>query len=144
MIELQKLSIVAKQTTNSIAIVNLDGSINWVNHGFENTHNLDSNKKPLKATNIFEIQGLAKIKTKFYQCVQSGLTVDFSTEIVVNDKSTRHLQISLTPAFDKASNQATSIILIETDITRLKEKEHKLNKQNKEMLEITKSWKSRL
>jgi PAS domain S-box-containing protein len=131
--ELEKLSIVASETDNVVIILDVNANIEWINHGFYKLYgyNLEELKNNDKA-NILNIKHDKSVKFHIDKCIFQGKSVVFESEqISVNNKKL-YIQTTLTPILDL--NQDTKkLIAIETDITRLKDAENKINKHRLEL-----------
>jgi signal transduction histidine kinase/CheY-like chemotaxis protein len=123
--ELEKLSIVASETDNSIAIFNNDGRLEWANSGFEklydvNINDLIRNKKD----SIEKVIPNAEISKYVDMCRESRTSVIFETRIAPDENKETWIQTTLSPFI--RSGAISKIISIDSDITRLKTYEKEL------------------
>ncbi len=133
--QLEKLSAIARETDNSVAILNPDGTFEWLNKSCKRIHGLS--KKQIKKNeklNIFKISINNNIEEHFKTCLQEKKSVFYESTIVRNDKKI-WLQTTLTPLLDEKGN-VKNLIAIDTDISQLKETEIKIEIQNKELINL--------
>ncbi len=135
MIELEKLSLITKETDNSIVLLSPTGEIEWVNEGFHRMYKytLEDYRKAFGnylfiQSETLDSQGIIKevIETKrpeTYQTVFETRTGEFIW-----------VQSRLTP-IQNSNGSIKSIIAVEADITKIKEAERELKERN-ESLEI--------
>gem|GEM_PF-4992640 len=135
--ELEKLSIVARETDNSIMIMDSTGRFEWINDGFIrlNQYNLEKLINE-RANNILDYSTNPDIKEHFSECVNEKKTVIYESEVIRMDGSSFWAQTTLTPVLNSAGNVAR-VVAIDSDITRLKEVQDEVYKQ-KEEIEKTK------
>ena len=128
--ELDKLSVVARETSNAIVITDAQGYTTWVNEGFTRTtgYTLPEiiGKKPGKL-----LQGK---ETNFDHvlAIREGLKSKkpFTQEILNYDKMGRQywLELNITPVIDEFTGEITQFIGIETDVTKRKKDEEDLKR----------------
>jgi len=128
--ELEKLSIVASETDNGVAIYNKDGVIEWANTGFENLYGLrlgDLIKE--KRDRIQDIVPNRNITRYLNNCRDSKLPIVFETQVMLKESREKWIQTTLSPYV--RSGKINKIIAIDSDITNLKiyEKELKSAKE---------------
>ncbi len=131
--ELEKLSIVARETDNAILIVDPKGSIEWINEGFTRLfgYTLDDLKKT--GTDIFKLSEKSDISSKFQYCVENKESVIYETYNTTKDGRSIWTQTTLTPILDN-EGEIYKLIAIDSDINKLKEAEEEIKKQ-KEYIE---------
>jgi PAS domain S-box-containing protein len=128
--ELEKLSVVARETSNAIVITDAQGYTTWVNEGFTRTtgYTLPEiiGKKPGKL-----LQGKG---TNFDHvlAIREGLKSKqpFTQEILNYDKEGREywLELNISPVIDDYTGEVTQFIGIETDVTKRKKDEEDLKR----------------
>lgn len=135
--ELEKLSIVARETDNAIMIMDASGRFEWVNDGFIrlNQFTLEMLIRE-RANNILDYSKNPEIHQHFTTCVASKKAVMYESEVVRRDGSVFWAQTTLTPVLN-SSGEVSRIVAIDTDISRLKEVQQEVWKQ-KEEIEVTK------
>jgi PAS domain S-box-containing protein len=125
--ELEKLSLVASETDNSIAIFDTNGVLEWCNLGFERYY--DTSQAALmeeKEDNIRYIIPDNNIEKHITQCIEKKQHSIFETLIKTIRQKEIWLQITLTPFFK--DGKAKKLIAIGSDITGLKKYEKELTK----------------
>ncbi|MFO8067618.1 MAG: adenylate/guanylate cyclase domain-containing protein, partial [Bacteroidales bacterium] len=133
--ELEKLSIVAKETENAITIFNKEGQIEWANDGFTKLYgfSIDEYKK-VNGDNIYAASHNKDIRS----LIKLGIT---NKKSVVYDYPAKNkkgkviwIQTTLTPIFK--ADELDKLVAIDTDITKLKEVEKDLQDRTSEFTEI--------
>lgn len=126
-VELEKLSIVASETDNSVAIYDATGRIEWCNSGFEKRLGLTlediikSNKD-----NVNDLISDGNILAYFEKCLKGKEAVVFESVVHTNSETKVWLQTTLSPYARLGIIE--KVIAIDTDITNLKIYEAKLEK----------------
>ena len=128
--ELEKLSIVASETDNSVLIYDKDYNLEWINEGeIKNFgYTLDQ---------IYEEFGKNILETSFYPNIKEVITkIENTKESTHYNSKGRHKngnsiwsRTTLTPILDDNKN-IIKIIAIDSDITELKNAEEKIIQQN--------------
>lgn len=130
--ELEKLSIVAAKTENAVMIMDSQGTIDWVNQGFERLYGTDvktlSAEKAVTLTDWSTNPDIAKIIDK---CTHEKVTVVYES-MLESDQSKYWVQTSLTPIVSK-SGKIEKLVAIDTDITRVKQAEFEIRMQSEEL-----------
>lgn len=128
--ELEKLSIVASETDNSVAIYDQNGRIEWCNEGFEKFYETNISKLiEQKKDTIEDIIPYSKVKDLFKKCISNKAAVIFEAQLKFSDKNDKWMRTTLSPY-----TKGNKVIAVDTDITSLKEYETEL-KQAKEKAE---------
>jgi PAS domain S-box-containing protein len=137
-VELEKLSIVASETSSAVAILDSNGNFEWVNAGFTRlygyTFQLLTNELD---ENIKGVSSHPKIGEIFARCLHNKKTEIFETNITTRDGQKLWAQTTMTPILDSLQNIA-KIVLIDSDITIIKEAEEEIKRQNEMILAQTK------
>ncbi|WP_439881651.1 PAS domain-containing sensor histidine kinase [Pontibacter sp. MBLB2868] len=143
--ELQKLSLVASKTNNSVIIADKDWKIEWVNDGFTKlmgyTMQEAVGKRPSEFLHNHNTDRTA------YEALEaellSGKPISFEVINVTKDQEEVWVKVDITSTFDK-NNKLEQFIEVHTDITALKEKELELSRlaqdlyrQNKDLQQFT-------
>ena len=128
--EVEKLSVVARETSNAIVITDGEGYTTWVNEGFTRTtgYTLPEiiGKKPGRL-----LQGKGT-NYDHVVAIREGLESKkpFTQEILNYDKYGNQywLELSITPVIDEITGKVTQFIGIETDVTKRKQDEEALKR----------------
>jgi signal transduction histidine kinase/ActR/RegA family two-component response regulator len=131
--ELEKLSIVASETDNSIAIYDSSGRLEWANAGFEKLYEVNINKLIQEQKDRIEmIIPNPDIGRYMNKCLISQTSVGFETQVPTEGHGHIWVQTTLSPFI--RSGRISKIISIDSDISNLKqyEKELELAKEKAE------------
>ena len=130
-IELEKLSIVASETNNAVSILDNTGQFSWVNSGFTKLYGytlqlleneIDNN---IKNTNLYSgIEGI------FNEVIKKKDSAYFEHESVTRAGEVLWIQSSISPILDY-NNEVKRIVLVDSNISELKEAEQQIAQQNK-------------
>lgn len=133
--DLNKMSLIVKQTDNSVIIFSPDGEVEWANEGFHKMYGYTlSEFVELYGTNISNISSNPGISVYIAEMLENKRTVEYVTNCKVKSGNNKWIQTALTPIFD--GNRIEKIIAIESDITKQKLYELQLIKQNEESLRL--------
>jgi PAS domain S-box-containing protein len=132
--ELEKLSIVASETNNNVAIYDPSGRLEWANTQWEKFYktNLDELIKSKKDS----IEGLLpnhEIKLLFEKCLTERAPITFETHIRTEKDDEVWVQTTLTPLVGKGT--VYRLIAIDSDITKLKQFESNLKMAKEKAVE---------
>lgn len=130
---LEKLSIAASNTNNAIALCTPAGEIEWSNRSFLSY--LDAGQREaLRNCNLTYKEVFKDVTSAEYykECLQELKPIDFEIEFVQNEQR-KWKQISLTPFIVK--NSIKNVIVIDTDISTLKQYEAKIDEERQKALE---------
>ena len=126
--ELEKLSVVARETNNLIVICDLDGKIEWANQAFYGSVNREfENIKQLNQ----------KIFRKFEACVNEKKSDTFTSSIETYDTNPIWIQMAITPILDEENN-ISQIVTVSSDVSYIKKAEQEIQEQQKELVKAFK------
>ena len=131
--ELEKLSIVARETINSIVVFDEKGKPEWVNEGY--TRLLGYTLEELiraKGDNILNMTNDEKILKIIKDCYNNGIAGTYSIQIEGKKNKRLWIQTTLTPVLDE-NGKVNRIVAIDTDISKLKESEDEIQQQKEEL-----------
>ncbi|MCK4662975.1 MAG: DUF4154 domain-containing protein [Bacteroidales bacterium] len=133
--ELEKLSIVASKTDNSVVIANANGDIEWVNDGFTRLfgYTLQEFKKEY-GSNIAKTSLNPKIREDIKSCIRDKKTIVYS--VLNKTKSGKKIwtQTTLTPILNY-DRDIEKLVAIDSDITQIKEAEKEIIRQKDQIEE---------
>ena len=134
-IELERLSIVACETKNSILILDPNGVIEWVNASFEilNQMNLVEFKAKYGNT-IYEVSNNPEIKDIIQNCITSKTSVYYESANSFSDGSVVWESSTLTPIFNE-EGELRKLIIIDSDVTERKHHEEIIISKNKDIMD---------
>jgi len=128
--ELEKLSIVASKTDNSIVIMDENGNLEWFNEGSRKLFGYTFEEViEFKGRNIIEINKNVDIISIVTECKSAKKSIIFENQSFTKYGNIIWLQTTLTPILDD-NNEVKKLVAIDSDITKLKEAEDKILKQN--------------
>ncbi len=131
--ELEKLSIVARETDNGIKIMNSVGRILWVNEGYSRMYGFTLSD--LQKIENFDLLGdQANIDIQQLVNVWYGDKKPITFESLNKTKDNRNIwvQTTLTPILDE-EGKINKMIAIDTDISRIKEAEQEILLKNQDI-----------
>ncbi len=128
-VELKKLSKVASETDNGIAIFDKELNMQWINEGFTRMYGYTYDQfKKEKNINILEGSDNPNIKEALRACVEEKKSVVYEFKTKTRDGRDIWAQTTLTHVFDK-DGDTINIIAIDTDITKIKQAEKEIEEQ---------------
>jgi len=130
-LELEKLSIVASNTNNAVTILDKNSNFEWLNAGFTKlygyTLQLLKNEQDPNIKNVTLYKGISSILEKVFEKKQS---FNFEHECMSRTGQAYWIQTNITPILDY-QNEVKQIVLVDTDISIIKEAEQQIAAQNK-------------
>ena len=128
--QLEKLSIVASETINAVAIIRANGNFEWVNEGFVKLYGYTlSELKSVYEGFVTSFNPLLKEPIKL--ALEQKDSISKENMFVTKDGRTIWLQSNITPIYH--DNKLYRIIIVDTDISKLKEAEEKILEQNRQI-----------
>lgn len=122
---LKKLSIVARETSNSVVVARYDGQLEWVNGGFERLFGLTLEELLLRGESIQKVSSCEDIDQKIKTCFQTRTAITYQS-VFPNSKGEKiWLQTTLNPVFDNEGNPKR-LVVVESDVSNLKKAEEYL------------------
>lgn len=116
---LSHLSIVAKNTVNAVAIIFPDGTIDWVNKGFERMYGYSLEEYNHHHQHEIYSRDSSRLKMVVDHFREGEQVFTLEHEIIPRDGNKKWIQATLTPVHD-AKGRLQKILSVETDITELK------------------------
>ncbi|MBN1251229.1 MAG: DUF4154 domain-containing protein [Bacteroidales bacterium] len=131
--ELEKLSIVASETSSAVMILDVNGDFEWVNAGFTKMYGytLQLLRNELD-DNLIKASSHPDIKNIFNTCVKDKKPVIYESRIISREGEEKWSQTTLSPILD-ADKNVTKLVLIDSDITKIKEVENEIIKKNEQI-----------
>jgi PAS domain S-box-containing protein len=134
---LRELSIVAKKTATGVAILSGNGSIEWVNEGFEKMYGYDLHEFKEKFENkIFKADSNPKLATAIAKCKEGADSFAYENKWETSEGRPIWVQTTLTPVYNE-QDIIIKYIAIEANVTALKEAEERLEAKNESLLTLT-------
>ncbi len=126
-IELEKLSIVASQTSNSVIIANSSGEVEWVNDGFTRLTGYTFEEfKSMKGSNIVMWTDSKKNAYEITRCIKNKKSTVYSSLNFQKSGKKKWIQTTLTPILND-NNELVKLVAIDSDITYIKQAEREIN-----------------
>lgn len=119
--QLNKLSLVASKTSNAVMIYDADGYLDWVNEGFYNMYGYSKQEYADKYGKTF--QEYCDVNSKGQLCeklMTEKQSINFVREFTDRFDEKKWKQTIVNPVFSD-NNELQNIIVIDSDITRVKE-----------------------
>lgn len=131
--ELEKLSIVASETDNSVIITDKKGDFVWANIGFSKLYEQSLNDFKRKyGSNIFSTSSNPERKKIKEQVLLHKKSAIYENTIYKSNGEEIWLQTTLTPILNN-NGEVSKLIAIDSDISKLKRAENEIKKQNKKL-----------
>ena len=130
--QLEKLSIVAKETANAVVIADPEGNIEWVNEGFTRMtgYSLEELTQNVGST-IFIASGNPEIKSIISHCVKEKKSVFYEALNTTKSGKKIWVRTSLTPVLDENGN-IKKLVAIDSDFSEIKKAEEKIKASEKQ------------
>ncbi len=124
--ELERLSVVARETDNAVIITNDKAELEWVNEGFERMHGYSLQEFKAKVgKTLFEASGNKDIIKNINDCIRTKQSVVYLSENITKTGDKIFTQTTLTPIIDK-NGKLKKIIAIDSDYTKLKKAQQEI------------------
>ncbi|MBI9067363.1 MAG: PAS domain-containing protein [Salinivirgaceae bacterium] len=141
--ELKKLSIIAEKSDNAVVIFDKEGNIQWINKGFTRMYGYTLEQFVFeRGRNLIEASENPNIASSIKECIETKETTIYQYFAINRNGNGIWAQTTLTPLLDKEGN-LQQLIAIDTDITKIKDAELKIETQRDE-LKITNENKDKL
>ncbi len=128
--QLERLSLVASKTENTVVIMDENGNFEWVNEGFERRYK--ANLKDFTAKhgiNLRESSSHPNISAILNQIYITRKPFTYNSKYVDERGRETWNQTNISPTLNE-QNEITRLILIDSDISELKSAEARIKKQN--------------
>ena len=133
--ELEKLSIVASETSNAVIITDKDGRFTWVNDGYTRLfgYTLDEVTGDNVRCLIRE-ENTEEVNNHIKNALEQGETMNYEFEVVSKLGKKIWVQTTITPILDD-NRKVSKMIVIDSDITKIKEAEQEIKRQNVQIMD---------
>ena len=132
-VELQKLSIVADNTSNSVIILDKNGDLEWANHSFTTMYGYKLEEFIFEfGNNILKTSSKSEISDYFYKSLNEKKSVTYETKNLTKQKKVLWTQTNLTPVIE--DDEVIKFVLMDTDITEIKLAHQEIVNQQEEIL----------
>ncbi|HNQ13760.1 MAG TPA: two-component regulator propeller domain-containing protein, partial [Bacteroidia bacterium] len=125
-LELAKLSLVAKETANSILIFDKDYKLEWVNEGFTKLtgYTFDSFVSE-KGNHLYDITEVKNLPSILDQCILQGTSYIYESELKTAHGTNLFFSSTITPVYND-QGIFENLVVIDTDISTRKKIEDEL------------------
>ncbi len=131
--ELQKLSLVARETDNAISIMDVAGNYQWINEGYSRLFGYTYDQLISEySRNIINRDTSREIKNLIRECIEQEVSVSFEEHKTKRDGDKIWVHTTLSPIRGK-DNKLSSIISISQNIEELKNSEQAIRELNHEL-----------
>lgn len=135
--ELEKKAVLAQNVQNSFIVTNYHGEIDWANDGFKKLHGVTIEKHiEARGRDIKSVYDNNDVSKLIDRCFEKQEPISFSLGLTHENGTEKWIQAFISPQLTKGGN-VEKLIIVESDITDLKNKERELYDQNLKMLLIT-------
>jgi len=121
-LELEKLSLVASKTDNSVIIADAEGKIEWVNDGFTRMVGLS---KEVLGKRIEDINVYENVEKAISEAIIEKHSKIFESHVHRGDGKEMWISSTLTPIFEHG-DQLKKLVFVDTDITESKKMEQQI------------------
>jgi PAS domain S-box-containing protein len=130
--EVEKLSIVAKETANAVVIMDNNGKIEWVNDGFTRMTGYTLNELHSQlGTTLLQASKNQNISAVLKACLEEKKPMAYEAINKTKDGRIIWVHTSLTPILDEAGN-VKKLVAIDSDITDMKNVEERIKASEKQ------------
>lgn len=131
--ELAKLSFVVSKSTNTVLIFNARMELEWVNDTFLQNYGMTMEEfKMERGISLYDVSRHTHIKPLVEECVRTKTAVSYESFTESKDTGKHWFQSILSPIFNE-HGKLQNIIVIDSDITQLKDVEEELRQKNKDI-----------
>lgn len=131
--ELEKLSLVASKTDNSVIIMDKKGHFEWINSGFTRMYGYTLQLLIQENGNsLLDVGDTEKKRRILNECLTNKKTVTYQAKNKTRVGDEIWVQTSLTPVINE-NDEITKLIAIESNITKIKEQEYEIKQKNDEL-----------
>lgn len=130
--EVEKLSIVASKSQNTVVICNADLELEWANDAF--THNYQCALEEFikeHGKNLVEISGHPDIKKIINKCLSKKEGTTYEAKSIIKGEE-KYFQTTISPVYDE-QGKLLNVVLIDSDITERKKAALEIEQKNKDI-----------
>ncbi len=121
-------NLAGKSTTNSIMIFDAEGTPLWVNQGFTRIYGYTLDEFIRIFPNYFDASVVSDSREHFNRLLNNEI-VEYTSYCINKENQKKWLQTNMTPVFS-SNGKLSRFVVVETDITSLKEIEESLASKN--------------
>lgn len=123
---LEKMSLALSNSDNAIVVTDKEGKVEWINKGFLDQHNKisDNHFENLKGESLNDNSRYEGIDSIFDHIRENKKSITYENQQENSNGELIESQVTVTPIFE--NNDISGYVLVETNITPLKQTEKKL------------------
>ncbi len=132
--ELEKLSVVARETDNAIVIMDAKGNFEWINESLQRLYgfkNFDDFLQ-IKGKNLTEKSSNKNIKEILEECISTKKAVFYENLMISSDGHQVWAQTTISPILSE-DGTIVKLVAIDSNINKIKEAEEEIRQQNEEI-----------
>lgn len=136
-LELEKLSLVARETDNAVFILDEKGNLEYINQGFTRLTGFEYQDviEMRKGRNFLETSTNPRIKDLLSEVVTNNSSVQYESELPSKHGENIWVISTLTPILDE-NGKLRKIVIIDSNITQQKRAEEKIREMNSELEDL--------
>jgi len=129
--ELEKLSIVASETSNAVIITDREGKYTWINKGYTRMfgYELEDISGENSKTLFVEENG-TEVNNLIDKAINTGESVNYEFEASSKSDKKVWIQTTISPILDK-QGKVSKLLVIDSDISKIKEAELEILAQSR-------------
>jgi len=131
--ELERMSLIARETDNAIRVFDSEGKTIWVNPGYTRLYGYTLDELTQDETLGFSTKDPINIKQIIRSWDYEKQSISLESEIRNKWKIKLWVQTTLSPIYDSKSMDIKQIVAIDTNITTQKKAQHDIIKMNEEI-----------
>jgi PAS domain S-box-containing protein len=134
---LEERATLTESSPNAFILVDAKGNLEWANEGFERLHEIKFEEfKKTYGSNVHEIKIYKDFTRGAIHCIQTKKAAQIEAKQHLPSGIKKWFQIFISPQLNE-DGDLMKLIVVESDVTIIKNKEEELFKQNRRMLLIT-------
>lgn len=130
--ELEKLSIVARDTDNAVIIMDAEGRFEWINEAYTRIFGYTFEDLLSLSTHMIGEKTPDYIRDRFAYCKENLETVGYELSVTKKNGESMWVSVTLTPILD-SEGKLSKLVSIDTDITSIKDNEATILQQKEEI-----------
>lgn len=131
--ELNKLNVAVSKSTNTIYVFNSNLELEWVNKNFLNTYGMTMEEfTRINGNKLKNVSKNPEIEQLAQDCISKKTGVSYESFTETKESGKRWFQSMLSPIFDE-KGKFQNMMVIDSDITDLKNIEEEIRQKNKDI-----------
>jgi PAS domain S-box-containing protein len=131
--ELKKLTFAVSKSTNTVLVFDSNIELQWVNKNFLDTYGISLDQFKLEnRKSLFDISSHPDIRYLVKESIRTRAGVSYESVLTTDGMGKRWFQSMMSPIFDDSGN-FQNLMIIDSEITKLKEIEEEISQKNKDI-----------